>query len=35
MITHTSIPDFMNMEIKTFYRTYSSIATVLEKMKDR
>lgn len=33
MITHTSITDFMNMEIRLFYRVFISICDVLEKKK--
>lgn len=31
MVTHTSIPDFLNMTISRFFSVYSSIFSVLEK----
>ena len=31
MVTHTSIPDFMNMKIRRFYQVYLGICRVMEK----
>ena len=34
MITHTSIPEFMNMTIRQFYRVYIATSAVLEKRRN-
>ena len=31
MVTHTSIPDFLNMKISRFFSIYTGIFSVLEK----
>jgi hypothetical protein len=33
MVTHTSITDFMSMEIRRFYRVYITICDVMEKRR--
>nr|DAU77506.1 MAG TPA: hypothetical protein [Caudoviricetes sp.] len=35
MVTHTSITDFLNLKIKSFYHTHATIARVLEKTRRR
>lgn len=34
MVTHTSIPDFLNMTIRQFYQIYVAICNVMEKRRN-
>ena len=35
MITHTPIPDFLDMSLKRFHATWNAILNVLEKRKKK
>lgn len=34
MVTHTSIPDFLNMKIRQFYQIYAATCRVLQKREE-
>jgi hypothetical protein len=34
MVTHTSIPDFLNMKIRLFYKVYSETYNILKKREE-
>lgn len=34
MVTHTSIPDFLNMKIRLFYKIYAATYNVLQKKNE-